>query len=293
MLGGMRAFLTLMLTLAPLAAAAHEPASPPGTIGQSMAAPASPPSDDAPVQTRSGKVFASRNANLPPALGPEPVKVHVLVFSDFQCPVCRRIVEATHQIPEEWPGDVRVEFLQLPLAIHSNAENAAVASLAAHRQGKFWEMHDLLFANQGALDPTSLAAYAVQAGCDPARFARDYADPALRARAQEEATLGGALGVNATPGFLVNGKLMVGWASWGAFRGQVEQDRAAVDRLLASGTKLRDVHAKRVRENLKDAAAVAAYEKGVLAPLARAGGSAAGGPRGPAASGTRKPSRRP
>jgi protein-disulfide isomerase len=258
--------LLLLMTM-PLAAAAHDSASPPPTIGQSATPVAT---DDAPVRTHSGKVFASKDPSLPPAYGPEPAKVHVLVFSDFQCPVCRRIMDATHQIAEEWPGEVRVEFFELPLSIHQNAENAAIAALAAHRQGKFWELHDVLFANQGALDPASLASYAASVGCDPKRFAADFADPALRARVHDEASLGAALGAKATPAFLVNGKVFVGWASWGAFRGQVDQERTAVDVLLKTGTKLKDVHALRVKANMTDPAALAAYEKSILAPPSHA-----------------------
>ena len=111
------------------------------------------------------------------------------MFSDFQCPVCRRITDATHQIPEEWPGDVRVEFRNLPLKMHANAENAAVAAMAAHRQGKFWEMHDMLFANQQALDQASLEGYAQKLGLDMARWKKDVADPALRMRVHEDAAL--------------------------------------------------------------------------------------------------------
>jgi protein-disulfide isomerase len=250
------------------------------TQAQSMApttveTPTSPPTTanpDLPTRTQSGRVFPSRDPRLPPAYGPNPAKVNVVVFSDFQCPVCRRITDATHQIAEEWPGDVRVEFRQLALDMHGNARNAAVASLAAQRQGKFWEMHDLLFEHQDALDESSLAAYAEQAGCDPAQYAKDYADPALRQRIADEVALAGRLGARATPAFLINGKLGVGWGSWSAFRSQVEQELNAVNALLAKGTKLRDVHARRARENAANAAAFEAYKAGIIDPLARAAG---------------------
>ncbi len=250
------------------------------TQGQSMVpttveTPASPPATtnpDLPTRTQSGKIFPSRDPRLPPAYGPNLAKVTVVVFSDFQCPVCRRITDATHQIAEEWPGDVRVEFRQLALDMHRNARNAAVASLAAHRQGKFWEMHDLLFAHQDALDEASLADYAAQVGCDPAQYAKDYADPALRQRVADEIALAGRVGARATPAFLINGKLGVGWGSWSAFRSQVEQELTAVNALLAKGTKLRDVQARRARENAANAAAFEAYKAGVIDPLARAAG---------------------
>ena len=102
----------------------------------------------------------------------------MVVFSDFQCPVCRRSADATNQIAEEFPGDVRVEFWQHPLPMHANAENAAVASLAAHRQGKFWEFHDATFRNQSTLDYASLTRNAEVVGLDMEQFQRDYGDPA-------------------------------------------------------------------------------------------------------------------
>jgi len=231
---------------------------------------ASAATDDAPDRTTSGKVTASKDPNLPPALGPNPAKVVVVVMSDFQCPVCRRITDATHQIPEDFPGDVRVEFWNLALAMHQHAEDAAVAALAAQRQGKFWEMHDLLFANQGALDADAVAGYAQQAGVDMTRWKKDVADPALRKRVQHEVEVAGTLGARATPAFLVNGKLSVGWGSWLAFRHEVEQELAAANAAIAKGTKLADVHAARAKANITDPAAFGAYKTAFIDPLAKA-----------------------
>jgi protein-disulfide isomerase len=243
-----------------------------GSMSLALLAPAGSraATDDAPDRTHSGKVSASRDASLPPAYGPNPAKVVVVVFSDFECPVCRRITDATHQIAEEFPGEVRVEFLQLPLSSHPHALDAAVAALAAHRQNKFWEMHDVLFANQGALDAGSLTQHAEKVGLDMTRWRKDIADPQLRARAETEARLAAALGARATPAFLVNGALSVGWGSWMAFRRQVEQELQAANPLLAKGTKLADVHAQRAQENLKDEAARKAYMAEVADPLAKA-----------------------
>jgi protein-disulfide isomerase len=237
------------------------------TAGAQPMSMAVPSPDEPPAPSRSGKVHASRDPSLAPAYGPTPSKVHVVVFSDFECPVCARITAATHQIAEEWPGEIRLEFRQLPLANHPNAENAAVAALAAHRQGRFWEMHDALFANPRALGPADLAAHARGVGCDPERFARDYADPELRERVRREAALAAALGLQSTPAFLVNGRPMVGWASWNAFRGEVERERRTVDALLAGGAPLAGVHERRARAAILDDARFAAYKAAVIDPL--------------------------
>jgi protein-disulfide isomerase len=236
-----------------------------------VASAAAQPNPDVPARTHSGKVFAGKDPRLAPAYGPTQAKVIVLVFSDFQCPVCRRITDATPQIAEEWPGEVRVEFRQLALAMHGNAQNAAVASLAAHRQGKFWPMHDLLFAHQDALDERSLASYAEQAGCNPKQYAKDYADPALRKRVADDVALANTLAATATPAFVVNGETSVGWGSWAAFRFLVEQERNAVNALLAKGTKPAEVAALRAKEHLKTPAAFKAYKAAVLDPLAKVG----------------------
>jgi protein-disulfide isomerase len=222
--------------------------------------------DDPPARTRSGRVFASRDATRPPALGPEPAKVTVLAFADFTCPVCARSAGATRQIVEEWPGEVRLEFRAFAPAQHRYAEDVLVAGLAAHRQGRFWELHDVLFQHAAALDPASLPGYAREAGLDVAAFTRDSADPALRARVQAETQTATRLGVGATPTFFVNGRRLVGWASWQMFRRVVAEELAAVDTLLAKGVPLAAVHGERARVLASDADGFEAYRAAVLSP---------------------------
>jgi protein-disulfide isomerase len=215
----------------------------------------------------SGKVKASTDPKLAPAFGPKKSKVHVTVISDFQCPVCRRAVEATHQIAEEWPGEVRVTFSQHPLKMHKNAEGAAAASLAAHKQGKFWDFHDVLFQNQRALDRLSLFAYAERMGLDMNRFKTDFESASLRTRIQGESAMAEALGARGTPAFLINGKISVGWGSWNGFRGQVLRELKQVNAMLAQGTKQDEVIVARAEANAKDKAAFKVYAEGVLKPL--------------------------
>jgi len=254
---GLAVFVSARNTLPPPAPPAESRTSePPRLFG------ATP--DDPPALTRSGRVLVSRDPERPPALGPALAKVNVIVFSDFLCPVCRRAAGGTRQIAEEWPGQVRLEFRQFAPAIHRNSENTAVASLAAHRQGKFWGMDDVLFANAGRVQERDFPEYARAAGCDVERWAKDYADPALRRRVQEESAEGPRLGGNSTPSFLINGKVMVGWASWLVLRQQVQDELKAVDALLASGVPLAEVHAMRARETAKDAAAFEEYRAVIL-----------------------------
>jgi protein-disulfide isomerase len=219
---------------------------------------------DAPTRTQSGRVFASTDANLPPAIGPAPAKVLVVVYSDFQCPVCRRSADATRQIAEEFPEEVRVAFWQHALPMHSNAENAAVASLAAQRQGRFWDYHDELFRNQSALDTSSLIHYADSLGLDVEQFKRDLEDPALRTRVKRESAIADTLGATGTPAFSINGKLNVGWGSWASFRGNVERELNEARRAEAGGTPLAQLGDVRARALVTDEAKLQTYLTDVL-----------------------------
>ncbi len=231
---------------------------------QATPAPISQNPADSPARVKSGKVFASTDVDVPPALGPLPAKVLVTVFSDFQCPVCRRSADATVQIAEEFPGEVRVEFWQRPLANHKQAEDAAVASLAAQHQGKFWEFHDEVFRNQAAIDPASLARYAERLGLDMIRFKSDCASPALHARARSEAAAADRLGAQNTPSFMVNGKLTAGWGSWSGFRSDVERELALARKLEEQGTPVEQIVERRAQAQIADAEVLRAYRQLVL-----------------------------
>jgi len=235
--------------------------------GQDQSTPPVPISTnpaDSPPRFKSGKVFASTDASVPPALGPAQAKVLVLVFSDFQCPVCRRTADATDQIAEEFPGEVRVEFWQHALPSHAAAENAAVASLAAQRQGKFWEYHDEVFRNQSAIDPASLARYAEQLELDMEAFNKDCVDPELRARAKAEGAFAEKFGAMSTPAFMVNGKVHVGWGSWTGFRSDVEREVVAARKLEAQGIPVEQIAEQRAQAVIEDAVLFGAYREQAL-----------------------------
>lgn len=226
--------------------------------------PVSTNPDDAPPRVKSGKVFASTDVNAPPALGPLPAKVLVIVFSDFQCPVCKRSADATQQIADEFPGEVRVEFWQHALAMHSLAEAAAVASLAAQRQGMFWEYHDELFRNQSTFDAASLARYAEQLGMDVTKFQHDCEDPELHARVKSESAAADRFGAPSTPSFMINGKVKVGWGSWYSFRADVEKELNEARKLEAAGTPVADIAAARAQAQIEDPERQQAYRELVV-----------------------------
>ncbi|TNF28068.1 MAG: hypothetical protein EP329_18520, partial [Deltaproteobacteria bacterium] len=178
-----------------------------------------------------------------PTAGPDDAPVKVVVFSDFQCPVCRRTVEPLKQLVRELGADVQIIWKHNALTSHKNAEPAAIASIAAQRQGKFWAYHDLLFENQGRLEASDLEAYATQLGLDLERFKKDLADPTVKAQVEYERALAESLEARGTPAFFVNGSKSVGWGSYYGIRAQATRALEQANKKIAEGAARADVAA--------------------------------------------------
>ncbi len=145
-----------------------------------------------------------------PAKGPANAPLVVVVFSDFQCPFCKRVEPTLAELEQKYAGKLRLVWKNYPLPFHENAEPAAEAAMAAGAQGKFWEMHDKLFENSGALDRASLDKYAAALGLDLARFKADLDAHRQRARVQADMKEGAAIGVQGTPAVFINGRKIAG-----------------------------------------------------------------------------------
>ena len=141
-----------------------------------------------------------------PIRGAVMAPVTIVEFSDFECPFCARAHRPLNRAVEEFPGQVRLVFRHYPLSMHEHAAAAAVAAEAAGAQGKFWEMHDLLFDNQTALEPSDIARYAQSLRLDMDRFRADFEDEALRARVDRSRAEGQRIEVNSTPSIFINGR---------------------------------------------------------------------------------------
>src|SRR5580765_6977145 len=139
-------------------------------------------------------------------------KVTIVEFSDFQCPFCSRVVPTLHQIEKEYGDKVRVVFRHNPLPFHGDAPLAAEAAVAAQAQGKFWEMHDKLFANQQAIKRPDLEKYAGEIGLDVGKFKAALDSGAGKAQVNGDVQYGNSLpgGGMGTPTFFINGRKLAG-----------------------------------------------------------------------------------
>ncbi len=140
-----------------------------------------------------------------PFKGPENAKVTVVEFSDFECPYCSRGKDVMEQVLKAYPKDVKVVFKHLPLAFHKNAKPAARATMAAHEQGKFWEMHDKLFQNQKNLKEPFFIKTAKDIGLDVEKFKTDYKSGKYDKQIDSDMAIAAKNGIRGTPGFFVNG----------------------------------------------------------------------------------------
>ena len=187
--------------------------------------------------------------------------VTVIEFSDFQCPFCSRGAETAEQIKKEYGDNVRVVFKHLPLPFHKEAEPAARAAIAAGKQGKFWEMHDLLFENQKAMktNPSLFTELAKKLGLNMSKFDKDYNDPAVIAQVKEDAALAGKVGARGTPNFFVNGVQLVGAQPFPAFKTEIDKQlKIAKDLKAKNNLKGEALYKEIVAHNEKNAPKAAA-----------------------------------
>jgi protein-disulfide isomerase len=141
-----------------------------------------------------------------PVMGPANARITLVEFSDFQCPYCSKAVAQINATLKAYPNDVRLIFKQYPLDSHPAAAISAAASLAAHRQGKFWPMHDVMFANRSKLSRQSFLAWAKEIGLDMNRFTADLDSDAIRKDVLRDQADGDKAGVEGTPTVFLNGQ---------------------------------------------------------------------------------------
>ena len=138
--------------------------------------------------------------------GPLEAPVTLVEYGDFECPHCGRAYPMVKAVQRSLGQNLRFVFRNFPLAkSHEHAEHAAEMAEAASQHGKFWEMHDLLFEHQDALEDENLVAYAASLGIDAAWAAAALVEGTFSARVREDFASGAKSGVNGTPTFFING----------------------------------------------------------------------------------------
>jgi protein-disulfide isomerase len=162
-----------------------------------------------------------------PVRGSKDAPIAIVEFSDFQCPYCAGIQKTLEEVRRAFPKEVRIVFKQYPLNIHQYARQAAAASLAAHAQGKFWELHDKLFQNFTAINEENIRRWAEEVGMDMSRFEREMQMGAYEAAVQKDMADGAAAKVLGTPTVFVNGK-RIRDKSFETFKTRIQEELAAI-----------------------------------------------------------------
>jgi protein-disulfide isomerase len=159
-----------------------------------------------------------------PWIGGPKASVVIEVFSDFGCPFCQVGANIVHKLLEKYGSKIKVKFYQVPItSLHPDSMLAAQASLAAQAQGKFWQMHDLLYANRNAQSRADLIKYASQLGLDVERFKRELDSGKYKARIKRELAIASKRKVEGTPTFFVNGQKIEGAAPIKTFQAIIDR----------------------------------------------------------------------
>ncbi len=161
-----------------------------------------------------------------PFTGGKDAKVTIVEFSDFQCPYCAQGSKVLRQLKKKYGKKIKVVMKQFPLPFHTQAKKASVAALCANEQstGKFWEMHDKLFADQSKLGIDQLKALANKLGLDTQKFNTCLDQNKYIAQVEKDIQDGQAVGVKSTPTFFVNGQLVSGAQPVDVFSELIDQE---------------------------------------------------------------------
>ena len=183
--------------------------------------------------------------------GPATAPVTIIEFSEFQCPFCSRVGPTLKQVVDTYGDKVRIVFKHSPLPFHQKAPLASQAALAAGEQGKFWEMHDKLFANQQKIDRPDLEQYATELALDMTKFKAALDTNKFKADLDADLALGTKVGARGTPNFFINGVQLTGARPFDQFKTTIDEQLKAAEELTKGGTKATDVYAALVKKNFK------------------------------------------
>jgi protein-disulfide isomerase len=159
-----------------------------------------------------------------PVKGPAGAQVTIVEFSDYQCPFCGRVEDTLRQVMEKYKGRVRLVYRDYPLSIHPLAPKAAEAAHCANDQGKFWEYHDALYADQSKLTVPDLEATAQRLELKMEPFKTCLSSGKYAAEVSKDASDAEKAGVGSTPSFFINGIPLVGAQGLPAFEEVIDRE---------------------------------------------------------------------
>lgn len=186
-----------------------------------MPGPFFPP--DAPRWAQPDRVFEVETIGAP-ARGPDDAPVRLVEFGDFRCRYCKTMLPILDRIRETYPNQLRLLFKHFPV-VSEASWRAAIAAVAAQRQGKFWEMHDVLFELQDqALTEPVLRRYARGFGIDAERFSADLRSPEVEAVVRADFAEADRIGISGTPAFFINGRYLQGSQSYPSLKQVIDRE---------------------------------------------------------------------
>jgi len=190
------------------------------------AAPTQPTQPTAQQPTTPSKPVAAVDPKSDHIRGPANAKVTMIEYSDFQCSYCVRARPLVARVREVYGDQVRFAFRHFPLDFHAQAEKAGEGAACAGEQGKFWEMHDLLWTNTAKLQVPDLKVHAATLGLDAAAFATCLDSGRYAHLVESDVEAGQGYGVSGTPAFFVNGRPLVGAQPFDAFAQVIDDELA-------------------------------------------------------------------
>ena len=210
--------------------------------------------------TATPKIAAATDSDILPVgksytKGPSSAVVTIIEFSEFQCPFCSRVNPTMKKVHDTYGEKVRVVFKHNPLSFHKDAPYASQAAMAAGKQGKFWEMHDVLFKNQRALKPEQIDEYAKQIELDLAKFKADANSAEIKKLVAEDTALAKKVGARGTPNFFVNGVQLSGAQPFPKFKAAIDKAIKDAEAASKAGTPAGAIYAAMVKKNYKAPAA--------------------------------------
>jgi protein-disulfide isomerase len=177
-----------------------------------------------------------------PMRGAKEALVTLVVYSDYQCPFCKRVEPTMDQILEKYGDSVRQVWKNNPLAFHKNARISAQATCAAGAQGKFWELHKVLFDNNQKLEKEDLLGYAKTLGLDMAKFEADFAGEACAKAIDDDVKLASEVGARGTPNIYINGRQLRGALPFEQIEPIIQEEMTKAKALVEKGTALASVY---------------------------------------------------